>query len=96
MSEVSLEGWLAIIAIIVEGPIVWWLAKRKDDKDETNSKYQALHARITRVQKEGKEYTDQQVEHAAEKNALMFQSILEELRYIRGRVDDQASAGKQE
>ena len=95
MSEVSLESWLMLIAIIVEGPIVWWIAKRKDDKQDLEKEFKKVHARISKSEQTSREYVDQKITHVEEKNALMFSNILDELRYIRGRIDDSSTGTKE-
>lgn len=73
--------------------MVYWLAKRdknKDKEQEDNSKeLQKVHARITQVERRAKEYTDQQIVHVKETQNLHYETIMEQLAYIRSRVDGQ-------
>lgn len=84
----SLEMWILVVGIIVEGPLLLWWDRRKENRMNSAAKFHELEERIDKAEKSAKDYTDKQVKHAQEKNDLVYKSILSELRYIRKRVDE--------
>lgn len=99
MKKMSLElsEILMIVAILVEGPIVWWLTSRNRKEDnvsalitELKNSIIGIHRRIDEVEDNhaSKEYVDDKVEHVKEMVNMQFAAIMEELKYIRSRVDE--------
>lgn len=103
----ELSDILMIIAILVEGPIVWLIASRQRKEDNVDSKIQEvreesrnsirkLHDRVDTVEDNHatKEYVDDKVEHVKEVVNVHYGNIMETLNYIRSRVDEQSRTGK--
>lgn len=97
--SLELSDVLMITAIIVEGPIVWWLTSRNRKEDnvsalitELKNSIKGVHRRIDGVEDShaSKEYVDDKVEHVKEMVNLQFLAIMEELKYIRSRVDERS------
>ncbi len=93
------ETILMLLAILVEGPIVWWLTCRYRKEDnymalitEVKASVRKLHERIDGVEDKAAtvEYVDKQDAHVKEVVSLQFAAIMENLDYIRGRLDEQS------
>lgn len=98
----SIEAWLMIVAIFVEGPLLmWWGMRQKKGEDMTNE-LKSIRMSIAKVHKRMDEELDQidekfaskdevkkEIEHTKELNAIQFDAILQNLEYIRKRVDEQ-------
>ena len=95
----DIEYIIMIIAILVEGPIVWWLTSRHRKEDNTmtlikevKASVRKLHERIDGVEGSAAtvEYVDKQDNHVKEVVSLQFAAIMENLDYIRSRLDEQS------
>lgn len=87
---------LMIVAIIVEGPIVWWLASSRRKEDVNMSALNKINQRIDEIEDNyaTKEYVEDKMDHVKEVVNVQFTTIIEELRYIRSRVDESPRNGK--
>ena len=94
----TLELGVAIAALIVQGPIVWWLRgrHRKEDNmtaaiNEVKASIRTLHNRIDGVESNAatEDYVDKHIEHVKEVVSVQFTTIMESLTYIRKRLDEQ-------
>lgn len=99
----TLELGIAIIALIVEGPIVWWLTQRNRKEDsmteainEVKASVRKLHERIDGVEDAHatESYVDDKIDHVKEVVNVQFSAIMETLNYIRGKVDEQDRRSK--
>jgi len=101
---VSIEAWLMVIAIFVEGPLLmWWGMRQKKGEDMTNE-LKSIRRSIAKVHERmdeeldqiedkyaSKEKLNQEIAHTKELNDLQFKAIMENLDYIRKRVDESRS-----
>lgn len=100
----SIEAWLMVIAIFVEGPLLmWWGMRQKKGEDMTNE-LKSIRRSIAKVHERmdeeldqiedkyaSKEKLNQEIAHTKELNDLQFKAIMENLDYIRKRVDESRS-----
>lgn len=92
----EIEVILAIAVLVVEGPIVWWLAvKRKKENiimtsiQETKEDIRECRNQLDNFEDTfaSKSYVDDKVGHVRDILDVQLSAILEELRYIRQRMD---------
>ena len=98
----SVEQWallISVVALIVEGPIVWWITSkyRKEDSmqsltKEMRNSVRKVHERIDAMEDTHatKDYVNDKIDHVKEVNAMQYSTIMEHLAYIRSRVDEQS------
>jgi len=93
-----------VIAIFVEGPLLmWWGMRQKKGEDMTNE-LKSIRRSIAKVHERmdeeldqiedkyaSKEKLNQEIAHTKELNDLQFKAIMENLDYIRKRVDESRS-----
>ena len=88
---------IAVLELMIVGPFVWWLASRnrkeddmKDTIREIKQSIRGVHERINSVEDKcaTKEYVDKQANHLREIVSVQLDAIMENLEYIRGRLDD--------
>ena len=86
-----------IVAILVEGPIVWLIASSRRKEDSSMAALNKINTRIDEIEDNyaTKEYVDDSVDHVKEVVNVQFTTIIEELRYIRSRVDDPKGKGNE-
>lgn len=97
----STEAWLMVAAILVEGPIVWWLTSRRQKGEDMTNELKSIRRSIAKVHERlddeldqieekyaSKENVKQEVGHLKELNDLQFKAIMENLDYIRKRLDE--------
>lgn len=90
-----------VAAILVEGPIVWWLTSRRQKGEDMTNELKSIRRSIAKVHERldgeldeieskyaSKEEVTKEIEHAKELNDVQFRAIMENLDYIRKRVDE--------
>lgn len=100
----STNEWLMLLAIVVQGPLFWWIGARRKKGEDMTSELKSIRMSIANVHKRvdeeleklnDKYATKTEVEvhiaHLREVNELQFEAIMKNLEYIRNRLDEHDS-----
>lgn len=90
-----------LAAIIVQGPLFWWIGSRQKKGEDMTSELKSIRRSIATVHQRVDEELDKLDEkyatktemevhmaHLKEVNELQFRAIMENLDYIRKRLDE--------